>query len=657
MKEKTKLRTHKFLLALALISLLIATIEGLLFYTNETPFFRLLLILQNSINAFAFKPTISLKDALLLMDKNPDILHNAVGYAYGISLFTAPYCTIAIVYKFLERMMRFVFSFHSRRNCRHISIFGYNDDIKDMIKNLPDSLRKEFCVHIVSDHEFSADERYELGIKGYRIHKINILKADESDLQYLLRKTETDKADDIILFDENSINNFSMLQMFSMKKGDGKFELKSGVKVTCRCELPSISELISDYYRLPDSEKFGYDLEIISLSEIQVRKMFDKIPLYSVYKDSSERLDNWDVKMLIVGFGSLGQQALVQAMDLGVFSSKNKICADIFDCDVQNIAEIFSNRFSADTFEQSGNTIRMKQSVSDGSFEVNFHKVNVRNNEFIKAVRDLNREQKYTYVVIAIDDVDIGVSCAMRIGRIFGDEGMTGVPIVLRMDSDRRLAKYIGENDNTFADVSLLDSRSIVLSLENILNRDINRMAKEFNHFYSEIQILEQGEAPYETGAATIDERWNRIPIFKRDSSKALAAHDSTKTVIFERLAQELGLGSADEKICALIGDEGTLMRCSGNIWRSLSDNAGFLKALDNDEFAKEAAAMEHRRWCFFMASQGWRYGKSRNDLRKLHTCLMPFKELSEDEKGSLTIKYDLMPLMARYIKQKNDAN
>lgn len=43
-----------------------------------------------------------------------------------------------------------------------------------------------------------------------------------------------------------------------------------------------------------------------------------------------------------------------------------------------------------------------------------------------------------------------------------------------------------------------------------------------------------------------------------------------------------------------------------------------------------------HDTWAQERIRQGWQYGPERNDAKKLHPCLVPFEELSDDEK-----KYD----------------
>ena len=43
-----------------------------------------------------------------------------------------------------------------------------------------------------------------------------------------------------------------------------------------------------------------------------------------------------------------------------------------------------------------------------------------------------------------------------------------------------------------------------------------------------------------------------------------------------------------------------------------------------------------HEVWAKERINQGWTYGKYRDDIKKHHPCLVPYEELSEDEK-----KYD----------------
>jgi RyR domain len=44
-------------------------------------------------------------------------------------------------------------------------------------------------------------------------------------------------------------------------------------------------------------------------------------------------------------------------------------------------------------------------------------------------------------------------------------------------------------------------------------------------------------------------------------------------------------------------------------------------------------ARIEHRRWCADRIERGWRFGATRDDVRKLHPSLVVFEELSDGER------------------------
>lgn len=50
-------------------------------------------------------------------------------------------------------------------------------------------------------------------------------------------------------------------------------------------------------------------------------------------------------------------------------------------------------------------------------------------------------------------------------------------------------------------------------------------------------------------------------------------------------------------------------------------------------ELAEMLSKNTHEVWARTRLEQGWRWGETRDDARKLHPCLIPYEELSEDEK------------------------
>lgn len=649
MKKKGS-KVWRILLILAICSFFVALLEGIIYYSDiPNVFFRTLLILQNTINAFCFKPGIKIEEAILYMQTQNSVFCTAVSYAYGVAVFTAPYCTLAVVYKFLEKLVHFVVILKKPKINRNIIIFGYNEDVKELIKNYnPD---KHVCVHIITPDKPDSSEMYSMEKRGYRFHISDISNCSDKDLKKALSKTNISNAENIILFDSSSVVNFSVLQIFALNKTDPdwKIRLKSGTRISCRCESTAIKDLITDYYDSFSGEETCYDLEIFSIPELQIHKMLSEIPLYTYYKNKDIPLCKWDTKLLLIGFGSVGQEFLLQVMNLAVMHEKNNIEVDIFDTDIDNKARIFANNFSLDAFDFDGHTIKMKSSTADGKMEFHFYNTNVLYKEFSDIIRDNIRKSPYTYVTVAIDNLNTSMDCAIKLSSILDEFKCKEVPLIIRMDSDRRLADYININDTTFSGANILDDRKSVLTLDMIVENKFYGDAKLLNHIYNNIQFIEKGTEVCEEKEKSPDDEWNLLQMFKRDSSKASAYHDKEKDTILEKLAKEYNV-NLYEKIESLMGENGTLFRYNGKAWEMDGTDKDFIEKLKSDGFAYDVASLEHRRWCCFMASCGWHCDKRDNRLKR-NPCIVTEEKLIEIRPDM--VKYDLMSLMSRYLNYK----
>ncbi|MBP0978005.1 MAG: hypothetical protein J6P89_07525 [Oscillospiraceae bacterium] len=646
--KNNKTNTSRFIFLLAVISFLVATVEGAVYYEKYAPFFRILLVLQNSINAFGFKATITLKDAFAYMKDNNSVFSMIIAYAYGIAVFTAPYCTLSFIYKFLERLLQFIVFFRRNKNCRHIVVFGFNDDVRAMLKNGV-SDRKKTCVHIVSAEKLSGEEIYALNKQGYVVHCADLLKADESDIPSLVSKMYLEKAENIILFEKSSVRNFSLLQLFRLTADDSEYRvmLPPGSKVSCRCEEEGISRLISSYYNSTSGSEACFDLEIIGLPEMQVRKMYSDCPLHTVYRNTGIPLKDWNVHLLVAGLGKLGEEAVIQAMNLGVVHEQNRIVIDVFDSSIVSKKAVFLNQFSRDTFDITDDRVVLKSDVADGVLEINFFEMNVSHIDFYDTVRERSESEPYTYAVIALEDTDLAVNCAIQLEELFAEKSVR-IPILMRLDNDRRLAEYIADENGSLTDVRLIDDRRSVITLDMITGRNIDCIAKEYNHFYNSIALLSAGESGSDDNSAGDSEKeWNKLRLFRRSSSKAAAYHDEVKNDVIPELAAENGT-DLSEKLEEILGRNGTLMKYNGSAWQMNGTEEELLEAMKKDRFAYDLASLEHRRWCCYMASAGWKAGE-RSDKFRRNPCLVTQQKLMETRPEMC--QYDLMSLMARYRK------
>ena len=93
-----------------------------------------------------------------------------------------------------------------------------------------------------------------------------------------------------------------------------------------------------------------------------------------------------------------------------------------------------------------------------------------------------------------------------------------------------------------------------------IINRAIDRLAKEYNHFYNNISLI-SGDAPgnVDNSGKDPEKEWNQLRLFRRSSSKAAAYHDEVKNDIIPKLAAENGL-ELNAKLEELIGENGSFL-------------------------------------------------------------------------------------------------
>lgn len=62
-------------------------------------------------------------------------------------------------------------------------------------------------------------------------------------------------------------------------------------------------------------------------------------------------------------------------------------------------------------------------------------------------------------------------------------------------------------------------------------------------------------------------------------------------------------------------------------------DTSKVLLSKEICEMGELLARNTHETWAAQRLADGWKYGEQRDDVNKLHPCLIPYEELSEEEK------------------------
>jgi hypothetical protein len=575
----------------------------------------------------------------------------------------APYCTIAVIYNLLEKLLFLVVRFPRRGNPEQVFIFGYNEQVKLMLEASLEGktfLKKPFGnykVTIIGTGKLDKEEHYQLTKKGCIYHELNFFKTEDKELFDLFSQIGLKHAGKILLFEENSIDNFSLLQMLLSASKDEK-NFPNNAKIFCRCEdggTRQMMETLFDESILQNAEKSGdakagkshLDVEIISLTELQIRAMYKKTSLHKYYMgdgnndktpDRTPEPKDWTVHLLILGFGNLGQQALLQAMNLGVVHSENRICVDVVDQKIDEAVAVFSNRFSTETVQIDGGHLSISAPVADGNFDVYFHKMNVKYEEFRKLLRQMNQEIPYTYIVIALENTELSMHSLYEIKSLFQEKKPESiVPIMIRMDSNLRLAAFIKDNEKTFKGVQLIEDSLHVLTLDMLFDEQINNNSTETHQAYVEISDNK--------------DEWGKIKLYKRNSNRALSYHQDVLRGLleyYERCFSEEEYKNKKKKV------EQHLEKIKGlqeGLDEKRPDYQEQIKQLNQliqeNSFILEMAQLEHRRWCYYMASIGWRYikGKEKIEEKKQTPCLCTW-EILHDESPKYC-QYDLLPLIS----------
>ncbi|MBS7340958.1 MAG: hypothetical protein Q4C57_00065 [Bacillota bacterium] len=656
MNKKTSEIVRKILFGMAIFSFVITLLEGCVFYQYiENGVFRFLIILRNSIKAFAFETDITLEDMLVDVQENPGVVRAIIGWAYGIACFMAPYCTLAFFYKLITKFLKINLFVARHRKYHHIIIFGYNEEVKALLSDKEYINKNKYKIHIVSEDEALINDEAYLLHNRFRAHNFDFLELSQEQIAYFLKRIEAELVEDVILFEESSTKNFSLYMLFHsdvVKEYFKKNGKKENIKFFCRCEDGGIERILEDYFdSLKEEEKkygngelsFDYDLEIINVPELRIRKILQEHPLHSYYLNSEiTNMNQWDLHLLIVGFGKLGQQILLQTMNMGVTGSNNQIMIDVVDFEIEKKKSIFTNAFREEYVKPDGDDLVISSEDADGSIRIRFRNMDIRYQQFNLLLKELGEVNPFTYVAICIEDQDTALHCLSKVHKYSSKQTIIGI----RMEFDKRMEKYLSDNNKTYRNVFAIEATRDALSLKGLLIDDIDSRAKRFNRSYKTINLIYDNND--EIKGETEEERelrlWREMSLFHRNSSRAQAEHESINELFLKDVT--------DEMMESWFGKDSELLEFQNGIWRYKTDLDSFVK-LQSDTKAypviSEFSRMEHRRWCYFMASAGWKSIDGNKNVSNLENpCMLPWEDLVK--KRPETCVYDLTPLLMKYV-------
>lgn len=589
------------MIAITIVAVISSVFSSYLYYTSQTDLkggYLVSGIVYSTIKFFLFSP-ISGVDQFQC-------------WWYELARWISPLCTTITVISMLELL--FLNQLNHLRTWfgkKTIFVFSYNDDSKIFIDNIVRSHGKV----VVIDDELSSEA------KGYlAYHKVSYYVKDvthqaEGSLGLNLIGTGIHHAKAIVLFYPTETRNLAVY--LDLVKYIEKTATRP-IPCSINCSKDGIKQFVSDYI---DSKQMNneskLDLKLFDTYEISVRKMFVDFPIFASILPEEIDLDTlckyypendnpWNVHMLILGFGKLGEQVLLQTINEGVLQSKSKIRIDIYDIDMENKSSSFLQRYPE----------------IEKAAVLNFKKCNVESSEFLKEIHEIKADP-ITYVTICFENLDLSIMTLQNIMR-----HLSGVTTVVRMNVDSKVMYDLNNReDYSYKTVHPFADRESILTEDAIVNMRFDNAAKATH----ELHLM--------NNRSTVP--WNKLGTKIQNANRAQIAHARYMATLLSSYWHGEDWRAKVKEI-----DREALFAEFERYYEEMNSQED--KPFCDENFSetfhlfKELVAIEHRRWCNFQYRNGYRYCATRCDANLEHNCLQAWDLWVHNDQFISSCKYDL---------------
>lgn len=641
MKKNAKLRNIALVAILVAFAIIFAGSIMYYFYTFNGVygfFEKLFMAIQNTTESMLFNPILPYGDMMDPIEGGfADHLGSVGRYFiafYGFCMAVVPFVEVFVVFSFLDEMLR-LFAHTNKKDKNHVLVVGYNDYVKRTIK----VKSNENKIFLWTEKILSEEEERDLYER-----KITVVMNDMSLLEDPYRYDEQVKAFEkyirknkithIMLMDESDATNIQYFIVLSNIIKDSMVRFFVACKsFKARNELQNYFD--NQFLTEADNAKRVVDLRIFNFAEIQAEILFQEMPLFFGY-DAKLKPSERDVHLLIVGSGHMGLQILLHAMNQAVFSSDNTITIDVVGLGCDYFSKLLRERFSEEYVLSSddGSIFYIPSENSDGSLIIRLFEQDVREDFWIGTISDCNEDPcPYTYAVLCLPNPDDNLSCAIDLKKVLNKR----IPLAIRMPYAEDMKKLFLEMPYV-STVYLMGKDEEYVGIDNIINNETEKQLRRFNKTYNLLSNAADGKVPDQS--LDVDALWNNNEYYRKQSNRALFLHWKAK----EHFYQETGKN---------IAEIGTLVAyMAGEDTMNAEELEAARKAILSNPELEEFGKMEHRRFCYFYASEGW--GPTEGVKiwqRRLHNCLFNWDYIKENKKDYLIYDYLSLPV----LMQKED--
>lgn len=315
------------------------------------------------------------------------------------------------------------------------------------------------------------------------------------------------------------------------------------------------------------------------------------LTLFNIYQQSArlalsehfldrERItadDPRDIRLVIVGFGEMGESLALQAARLGHYANGRKLLITVIDQEAEARLNRLLSRYAS--FERVCRIEFLTGTRDD--------------REILKRIREWSGDPKcLTTVVVALDDDAQAVSCALNIKTRLENET---VPILVRMAEESGLAVLLAVDYGArWGQIKPFGLITQTCTCRALLDEDLDILAKASHQYYVE-QRRKEGASESDLSLLP----WDQLEETLRDSGRQQADHIEIK------------------------------LRAIGCVATRPVPGRAAVDAFTPAE-VEMLAQMEHRRWIAERLLDGWTSGP-RDPKKKTSPYLIDWSELSDN--------------------------
>ncbi len=676
-------KTNKFLISVATACFVICFLQGMCYYVDGNLYTRLLQSILNVVRAFLLEAEISMQeivDMLASVGGGAQVL----GYLYISALLVAPLCTAAAVLVALRRIFYGIFAgLHNLRAPRAV-VFGDSPWGRSMLTAAAKTHR---TVCFVSD-DLPGEVEFALLKAGVRIVPEDPEQRDRQFKKYSLAGAEY-----IALMAAQETDNLAALHRVAeyLKNVDWSVEKAENQNTVCLMlyESYEVAEIARSYCddlnRQYPALRDHFELVPLNIAGQTVSEMLRTKPIYS-YNIKDPALARWDptapagrnpwnVHQVIAGFGLVGQQMLMQSINMSVMHADADITIDVFDKNVQMQLDRFMRQFAVGTYaklkrdRKFGDTtaaavLTLPQAGSmDGSLTLRFFDVNVAGASFEQALQDVSANDPITYAAVCFGDSALAISTALALDETLQRQNCPNTPINIYMDRDDGLRQTLESANWAYA--------KLCISCEEMTPEKLAALARDtyaigFNGHYNQFDMYSKENRQWDghpVSDETAMEMWKKKPVVDHESSRKSSAHQSVKVMVaayYEWLHDECRDKPADHEpepfesyLARYLKDNETpetrhrmpaFFRPHIEKLHPIMDDDEMAAAITDDPLLHALTTLEHRRWNHAQLTMGFAYAAKKDKEARLHDCILSWADLCK--KRPDTCIYDLIPVL-----------